>query len=324
MHSAEIVHRDLKPSNILLNSDCIMKLADFGLARSVACKEEGESVIVSDYIATRWYRAPEILLGSQSYSKKVDMWSTGCILAEVLTEQVLFPGKSSLNQMELVIEFLGWPKDSDLFAMDIAYDNNVIEALSKKKSRSVSDYFKGCDAEAVDLVRKLLTYHPEKRISVDEALQHPYFAQFHNPLNEMVCQRKIVLPIDDNQKLSLKQYRDAIYECINEQIKHSIKRQKTKSKKFPPLNKQKSVHIKRSKKSSHGSIYPELREGNAKSIKLKHQSLAENKLRHRQKSINSKVNIYKTLDHKQQNIFHGKKSLQPSASMKENVDWVKQ
>lgn len=82
---------------MLINSDCMMKLADFGLARSVACKETGEPVIVSDYIATRWYRAPEILLGSQSYSKKVDMWSAGCILGEVLTEHVIFPGKSSLN-----------------------------------------------------------------------------------------------------------------------------------------------------------------------------------------------------------------------------------
>lgn len=82
---------------MLINSDCSIKLADFGLARSVACQEKDEPVIVSDYIATRWYRAPEILLGSQSYSKKVDVWSAGCILAEVLIEQVLFPGKSSLN-----------------------------------------------------------------------------------------------------------------------------------------------------------------------------------------------------------------------------------
>lgn len=139
------------------------------------CKEEGEPVIVSDYIATRWYRAPEILLGSQSYSKKVDMWSAGCILAEVLTEQVLFPGKSSLNQMELVIELLGWPKESDLFAMDIAYDNNVIDALSKKKNKSISEYFRGLETDAVDLVRKLLIYHPEKRISVEEVLEHKYF-----------------------------------------------------------------------------------------------------------------------------------------------------
>lgn len=90
--------------------------------------------------------------------------------------------------------------------MDIAYDNNVIEALSKKKSKSFGEYFQGCDPEAVDLVRKLLIYHPEKRISVEEALQHQYFQQFHNAESEMTCTHKIVLPIDDNQKLSLKQY----------------------------------------------------------------------------------------------------------------------
>lgn len=97
LHSAELVHRDLKPSNMLINSNCVMKLADFGLARSVASNELGESPIVSDYIATRWYRAPEILLGSQSYCKSVDMWSAGCILGETLIGEVMFAGKSSLN-----------------------------------------------------------------------------------------------------------------------------------------------------------------------------------------------------------------------------------
>ena len=71
---------------MLINSECVMKLADFGLARSVATQISGDPLIVSDYIATRWYRAPEILMGSQSYSKKVDMWSAGCIMGEVLTE----------------------------------------------------------------------------------------------------------------------------------------------------------------------------------------------------------------------------------------------
>lgn len=97
LHSADLIHRDLKPSNMFMNSDCIMKLGDFGLARSISENSTGEQPIVSDYIATRWYRAPEILLGSQRYDKSVDMWSAGCILAEILVETTVFPGKSSLN-----------------------------------------------------------------------------------------------------------------------------------------------------------------------------------------------------------------------------------
>lgn len=85
MHSADLLHRDLKPSNILLNSDCLVKVADLGLARSVAVKEEGAAPVLTEYVATRWYRAPEILLGSQKYTKGVDMWSLGCILGEMVS-----------------------------------------------------------------------------------------------------------------------------------------------------------------------------------------------------------------------------------------------
>ncbi len=114
---------------MLINSDCIMKLADFGLARSVKENRFGEAPIVSDYIATRWYRAPEILLGSQQYSKAVDIWSAGCILAEILQEKVLFPGKSSLNQMELIIELLGMPKHDEIQQLQVSMSNNLLEGL---------------------------------------------------------------------------------------------------------------------------------------------------------------------------------------------------
>ena len=93
-HSGGLIHRDLKPSNLLLNDDCLLKLADFGLARSLHATRTGEvgDVVMTDYVATRWYRAPEILLGSTSYSKAVDMWSMGCIIAELFTGKALLPG----------------------------------------------------------------------------------------------------------------------------------------------------------------------------------------------------------------------------------------
>lgn len=121
--------------------------------------------------------------------------------------------------MELVIELLGRPSESDLQSMQISYDSNVIEALSWKKKISFSETFEKYDPSAVELIRKLLIYKPEKRLSVEEVLNHTFFSQFHNEINEITCDKKIILPIDDSNKLSLKEYRDAIYECISEKIK---------------------------------------------------------------------------------------------------------
>lgn len=97
MHNYNVIHRDIKPSNILINRDCLVKIADFSLARYIGDLETNQGVIMSDYVAARWYRAPEILLGSSQYDEKVDMWGLGCILAELYLNRPLFPGSSTLN-----------------------------------------------------------------------------------------------------------------------------------------------------------------------------------------------------------------------------------
>ena len=99
LHSASVIHRDLKPSNILINSDCHIKICDFGLARSLAADQADKDVILTEEVATRWYRAPEVLLGSKNYGTSADIWSIGCILAEILIGKPFFPGNSTLNQL---------------------------------------------------------------------------------------------------------------------------------------------------------------------------------------------------------------------------------
>lgn len=100
MHSAGVIHRDIKPSNILINRDCLVKIADFSLARYIGIDEgDGnyQQAILTDYVAARWYRAPEILLGSSRYSFAADMWGLGCVIAELYLGRPMFPGSSTLN-----------------------------------------------------------------------------------------------------------------------------------------------------------------------------------------------------------------------------------
>ncbi len=164
-----MLHRDLKPSNILLNSDCLVKVADFGLARSIKALEENkeENQVLTDYVATRWYRAPEILLGSTKYTKGVDMWSVGCIMGELLLGKPLFPGNSTMNQLDRVIEVTGRPSTEDIEGVQSPFALTILESLPPSTPRSLSEIFPKATEEARDLLRKLLMFNPEKRITAD-------------------------------------------------------------------------------------------------------------------------------------------------------------
>jgi mitogen-activated protein kinase 15 len=113
IHSCDIMNRDLKPSHILLNSDSKTKLADFALSKSTNIEDE-YSYKITDYIATRWYRAPEILLEATFYDKAVDLWSIGCILGEMILNRTVFPGNCTLNQLDLIVQLTGRPSEEDI------------------------------------------------------------------------------------------------------------------------------------------------------------------------------------------------------------------
>jgi mitogen-activated protein kinase 15 len=224
LHSADLIHRDLKPSNILVNSDCHIKLCDFGLARSVASTGDDTNIKLTDYVATRWYRAPEILLGSTKYSKAVDMWSVGCILAEIIIGKAIFQGTSTLNQIEKVLELIGKPKPEDIESIESPHAATILSSINIAKKRSFHNFFPNASETALDLLRRLLVFNPHHRLTVEEALKHKYVEQFSSPEEEIVCDKVIETPMDDNTKFTVKEYRDAIYADIARKKKEQRKK----------------------------------------------------------------------------------------------------
>lgn len=111
LHSANIIHRDIKPSNVLINEDCSIKLCDFGLSRGI---NDECSMELTEYVVTRFYRAPEIMLCFHEYSKAIDIWSVGCTFGELLSKHYLFPGDNYLTQIKIIIELVGSINDNDL------------------------------------------------------------------------------------------------------------------------------------------------------------------------------------------------------------------
>ncbi|ODQ82901.1 hypothetical protein BABINDRAFT_159393 [Babjeviella inositovora NRRL Y-12698] len=184
LHSANVLHRDLKPSNLLLNANCDLKICDFGLARSVASQEDNFG-FMTEYVATRWYRAPEIMLTFQEYTTAIDVWSVGCILAEMLLGKPLFPGRDYHNQLWLIMDVLGTPTSEDYYNIKSKRAREYIRSLPFRKKAALDKLFvEGTNPLAIDLLEKLLSFNPQKRITVSEALNHPYLALYHDAEDE--------------------------------------------------------------------------------------------------------------------------------------------
>ncbi|XP_034524642.1 mitogen-activated protein kinase 15 isoform X9 [Ailuropoda melanoleuca] len=218
IHSGRVIHRDQKPSNILLDSSCLVKLCDFGLARSLSGLPEGpEGQALTDYVATRWYRAPEVLLSSSWYTPGVDMWSLGCILGEMLRGRPLFPGTSTLHQLELILETIPPPSKEDLLALGSSYSASILPCLGSRPRQTLDTLLPSdTPPEALDLLRRLLVFAPDKRLSAAQALQHPYVQRFHCPAREWTLDSAVRLPVLEGVQLSAPEYRSRVYQMVLE------------------------------------------------------------------------------------------------------------
>ncbi|KAI0982139.1 hypothetical protein GJ496_007198 [Pomphorhynchus laevis] len=212
IHSSNVIHRDLKPNNLLLNKNCELKICDFGLSR-IAVPYKDHRGLMTEYVATRWYRAPEIMLQSKGYDKPIDLWSVGCILAEMMNGKQLFPGRHYLEQISLILGLLGTPSERDLAWIKNEKARNYLLSLPKKEKTSLLCKFSGAEPIAVDLLEKLLTFNPSERITVEEALRHPYLSHYHDSDDEPICEDPFTYEkeIDEYPKEKL---RDMILEEI--------------------------------------------------------------------------------------------------------------
>jgi len=176
-HASRVLHRDLKPQNLLIDREGRLKLADFGLSRAF-------NIPLRTYtheVVTLWYRAPEILLGIRHYSTPVDVWSAGCIFAEMLRRSALFPGDSEIDELFRIFRVLGTPNDATwpgveelpFYSADFPQwpPQNLARLFPAPSGPCEDDQF------ALDLLARMLLYNPSSRITAREALGHPYFSQ---------------------------------------------------------------------------------------------------------------------------------------------------
>ena len=244
LQSGNIVHRDLKPSNILINSKCDIKIIDFGLARQIGPQYKEHRETRSDiadagiqvastpqrqltqHVVTRWYRAPELILMQEYYSSAIDMWSAGCIFAELLQTlepgmkaQPLFPGKTCFplsarrnerqngeklgeefraetHQLMKIFDVIGTPSREDVEGLDEGPMKEFLMDLEPIDPVDYSYIFPSASDEALQLLQQMLTFNPKKRISVKKALRLPFFSNIRKEEKEIVMEERIPFPFE--------------------------------------------------------------------------------------------------------------------------------
>ncbi|XP_074175640.1 mitogen-activated protein kinase 7 [Rhinolophus sinicus] len=209
MHSAQVIHRDLKPSNLLVNENCELKIGDFGMARGLCTSPAEHQYFMTEYVATRWYRAPELMLSLHEYTQAIDLWSVGCIFGEMLARRQLFPGKNYVHQLQLIMMVLGTPSPAVIQAVGAERVRAYIQSLPPRQPVPWETVYPGADRQALSLLGRMLRFEPSARISAAAALRHPFLAKYHDPDDEPDC----APPFDfafDREALTRERIKEAI------------------------------------------------------------------------------------------------------------------
>ena len=152
VQSCGILHRDLKPRNLLVNSNCDLKICDFGLARANINTLMTQSAVMTDYIATRWYRAPEVILSTKQYTASIDVWSVGCILAELIRRKPLLPAQTEQEQMMMIANLIGKPDSAFIDLIEDADNRTFMRNLPNTRGKDFNELFRNANAQAIDLL----------------------------------------------------------------------------------------------------------------------------------------------------------------------------
>ncbi|XP_025256231.1 mitogen-activated protein kinase 12 isoform X6 [Theropithecus gelada] len=182
IHAAGIIHRDLKPGNLAVNEDCELKILDFGLARQADSEMTG-------YVVTRWYRAPEVILNWMRYTQTVDIWSVGCIMAEMITGKTLFKGSDHLDQLKEIMKVTGTPPAEFVQRLQSDEAKNYMKGLPELEKKDFASILTNASPLAVNLLEKMLVLDAEQRVTAAEALAHPYFESLHDKEDEPQVQK---------------------------------------------------------------------------------------------------------------------------------------
>mmetsp|Transcript_24256 Transcript_24256/g.76570 ORF Transcript_24256/g.76570 Transcript_24256/m.76570 type:complete len:394 (+) Transcript_24256:78-1259(+) len=183
VHSAGVIHRYVEPRNLLVNSNCDLRICDFGLAQ-INFEDEGfQTCPMTEYVSKRWYRAPEVLCSWVNYDSAIDVWSIGCVFAEMLVLRPLFPGGNSQRLLKLIVALLGTPSSEELDAIPSELCRRTVDALPRSEGGFRARFSEASD-ETADLLRTMLQFSPRKRATVPQALEHPYMGELFCPEDE--------------------------------------------------------------------------------------------------------------------------------------------